>query len=333
MLPSLFATLLTGLVCLPDPPASQQGPGTASVAPPARTVGDHATPVFRLGFSAKGSNVFTATSEGEVKLWDVASGELIGEYRSDLEIPLFDLKVSRDEKRVAVLYLGPTIRFLDAKTAAYDKSKMYLKSTGVVVAGAVEWDVKGDYVYTTSPQGAVQRVPRAAKGGFEELDIDVKAVGAFALDKSGKRLAAGCDDGTIRIIKTYTHSLERTLEGHERAVACLAFHPKGTEIASGSRDKNVMIWKPTSSKGSRTLSGHKGRVRCVAYHPKGRFLASGDSGGVVKLWDLKEDQCVLTIDPTEKGDIHALEFSPDGDTLASGGLGMAVTLWDVSDLF
>lgn len=65
-----------------------------------------------------------------------------------------------------------------------------------------------------------------------------------AFGPKGRMVAAGADDGVIRLVNTSV-AQQVLLKGHTDAVLCVAYDPKGEYLASSSADGTVRIWDIT----------------------------------------------------------------------------------------
>lgn len=67
-------------------------------------------------------------------------------------------------------------------------------------------------------------------------------VTALAFNGDGRRLAAGCDDGAVRLYQGESGTPWFTLRAHRDAVQALATSQKGDMLASGAADGEIIIW-------------------------------------------------------------------------------------------
>jgi WD40 repeat protein len=72
------------------------------------------------------------------------------------------------------------------------------------------------------------------------------------------------------------------------------------------------------------------RARCVRFSPDESIVAVGGSDGIVRIFDASTRTLVGTL-TGPGGEIYALAFSPDGSTLAAGASSRAIRCWAVGD--
>jgi sugar lactone lactonase YvrE len=143
---------------------------------------------------------------------------------------------------------------------------------------------------------------------------------SFTFSNDGSRLAAACQDGTIRVYEVWTgKELARIRPGHTNTVTAIAFSPDGKLIALPAADGMVRVWDLAVGRERRkwALKGQGGLAdpgRVVAFSPDGELLALG-AAERLRLWDLTTGNEVCQF-PPESGGAAALIFSADGRTLA-----------------
>ena len=225
--------------------------------------------------------------DGTVRLWDVGRS---GEATAVLEGRDWD---------VAALAALPDGRYL-----AVGVSKDYRQvSTGAIVV----WDI------------SIVPPTRCAT-----IDCSSGVLALVVL--RGGRLAAGCDDGGVRVVEVGdgAGAVVTTLEGHTSLVRALAVLSDGT-VASGSWDRTVRLWDVGTRRCVAMLVGHTESVNALAVLSDGR-LASGSDDKSVRLWDVVARACVGVLEG-HTGWVWALAALPDG-RLASGSADKAIRVWD-----
>lgn len=147
------------------------------------------------------------------------------------------------------------------------------------------------------------------------LDGHKGAVTVAAFPSSGKLVATGGADKSVRLWETTTGKNLRTLEGHKAAVTAVAVTPDG-KVASGSADKTALIW-PAKSDTPISLDGHTKTVTALAWTRDGGTLATGGADTNVILWTAAGKK--LRTMPDNPAEVRALAWSPMGDRLAVAG--------------
>jgi WD40 repeat protein len=114
-----------------------------------------------------------------------------------------------------------------------------------------------------------------------------------SFDPTGRTLASGSADQTVKLWESSSGKLLRTLEGHQHRVSSVSFDPTGRTLASGSADQTVKLWESSSGKLLATLAGHLGPVESVSFAAKGRYLVAAGPAGRLQFWDLDSLQTFL----------------------------------------
>jgi len=109
-------------------------------------------------------------------------------------------------------------------------------------------------------------------------------LGAIALSRDGRILAAGASDGSIFLLDLRNGNSLQHLAGSPESISALAFSPDGKLLACGRRfdfprkqgqDNPIQLWDLATGKELRRLKGHKDTVLAFTFSPDGKTLASG----------------------------------------------------------
>ncbi|MGB7795211.1 MAG: helix-turn-helix domain-containing protein [Pseudonocardiaceae bacterium] len=213
-----------------------------------------------------------------------------------------------------------------------------LRSTDVSLAAQL--DLTAHRMRPTSQNLYTALITDADTALSTPLEGHQNAVRAVAF--SGRILASGSDDGTVRLWNvadpTHPTPVGLPLAGYHGTVLTLAFSPDGRTLADGGDDHPIRLWNvadpahPTPV--GPPLIGHIRDVNAVVFSPDGRILASSSDDHTIRLWNVADPAHPTPVGPPLSGSNHhvnTVAFSPDGRTLASGGNDQAVRLWNVTD--
>jgi RNA polymerase sigma factor (sigma-70 family) len=278
-----------------------------------------------------------------IKLWDATTGKLKRSLGEEKDTYIAAIAFSADGKTAAVstskhvltkqpnnpIRCETEVRVMDAETWAL---KHKVKTDGFASALAFSRDGMCLALGGNRNHIAFVRLWDVQKqkmmGGTEGGGYRVHCL-AFSI--GGKQLAAGDENGKVRVFDGQTGAARPDFEGHgplrsggEQCVTGVGFSPDGKTLVSGSVDKTLKLWDVEAGKLVRTLEGNKGPVTALAFSPDGEHFAT--AGGVtvndqwkveVILWDAKTGK-PKKLFPEQTKPVSWLAFSPDGRTLAIG---------------
>uniref|UniRef100_A0A8D3AAR5 Notchless protein homolog 1 n=1 Tax=Scophthalmus maximus TaxID=52904 RepID=A0A8D3AAR5_SCOMX len=156
---------------------------------------------------------------------------------------------------------------------------------------------------------AVFRV-RAVARCTSTLQGHTEAVISTAFSPTGKYLASGSGDTTVRFWDLTTETPHHTARGHTHWVLSIAWSPDGKKLASGcknilksslnpecrylassSKDGAIRIWDTVLGRCEKILTGHIQSVTCVKWGGDG-LLYTSSQDRTVKVWRAKDGvQC------------------------------------------
>uniref|UniRef100_A0A3Q3N111 Notchless protein homolog 1 n=1 Tax=Mastacembelus armatus TaxID=205130 RepID=A0A3Q3N111_9TELE len=143
---------------------------------------------------------------------------------------------------------------------------------------------------------AVFRV-RAVARCTSTLQGHTEAVISVAFSPTGKYLASGSGDTTVRFWDLTTETPHHTARGHSHWVLSIAWSPDGKKLASGCKNSQICLWDPVKgTQMGKTLTGHTKWITWLCWeplhlNPECRYLASSSKDGSVRIWDTVLGRC------------------------------------------
>jgi eukaryotic-like serine/threonine-protein kinase len=305
-----------------------------------RTLIGHVGPVTGVAFSPDGKRLASASADGSIRIWDVATGQepydpLLGHVDRVTAVafsPDGKLLASAGADRTLGLWNVETGRMLrlwpghagwvyhvafspDGKTLASASADMAIKL----------WDVDD-----VSDRRAEKRQPPEPIRERARLNGHAKQVTAVAFSRDGKKLASTSADRTVCLWDLETNMQIRHAEGHLGWVYGVAFGKDGKSLATCSYDETIRIWNAETGQERHKLTGHSGQVRGLAVSPDGTKLASASFDQTVRIWDAESGDQLLCLKGHE-GNVNSVAFHPDGQRIATGGEDGTVKIWDTAE--
>ncbi|MXW83535.1 MAG: T9SS type A sorting domain-containing protein [Rhodothermaceae bacterium] len=214
------------------------------------TFGGHDSQVFAVDFQPPhGAMVVSGANFGDIKLWDVATGQNVATSEfGDGLFAVWDLQFSPDGTRIA----------------AVGSQQVKVWETANLATGQ-----------------EIITLEDANQGTFEGPE-SVR----WSRDKT--MLAAGYDEGKIRLWDVASESLVSTLEGHGDEINSLDFLHTGKVLISGSDDETVRLWDLDTESLIVTIEPTVPFTDCnvssVRFSPDGSRFATADCFDRIALW-------------------------------------------------
>jgi len=293
--------------------------------------------VFALCYSPDGKTLATGSSanaatvtEGELKLWDPATGRL--KSSTSQQFGFSSVAFSPDGKLLATGNSDSTVRLWDANNLTPRQTLQ--GHTGYV--SSVAFAPNGQTLASGSWDKTVQLWDLATAKSRGVLPIHTEPIHALAFSSDGHTLASG-GDTQVRLWDTDSDSGRPPLPAGMAPAWSLAFAP-GTNTLAGSDGATVKFWNTGKGELEGQIESRARYVNSIAYSPDGKLLASaGNLGDTIQIWNTQSGALKQTL-TGHRGRIATLAFAPNGKLLASAGdkeqagdNQSEVTLWNIAD--
>ena len=292
-----------------------------------------ALPKIKIAISPDQQILASGGVDGEIILWDLATGYPKREPLPARAGPINDLEFSRDGHTLVSanndgavilwaidLQLGELLPQLDQRIwslafnpAAIDQPRLI---SGNEDGTIILWDITSG-----------QSIGQYTRGHTDHVN-------SVAVDPSGKIFASGSDDNTVRLWDvnvTTSKLLTDPLTKHTNSVLGVAFSPDGQILASVSRDDTIILWDMSTFQPiGEPLTGHTDDVLEAAFSHDGKILASASWDGSIILWDVQTQKAIGMPLIGHQGAVVSVAASPVEPILVSAGRDGSIILWDIS---
>lgn len=282
----------------------------------------HQHAVRAATFSPDGSLIVTAAADGEVAVWEAASGGNITRlsgHKGEFGATRWRITFSNDGSRL----LTSTQR-----TA--------------VVWDTLGWTAIGENLCEASAMSSDGELwALASRNGLEVRRIDdgsvvfgpwpMLAVRGIHFSPDNQTLAVATGFGSARLWNLSTglpvgselrHETTQTIDSSEMS-------PDGRLFATGSWDDSARLWQTADGSPVGEFLQHSEDIRQLCFSPDSRLLATASYDGCVRIWNTDTSQAAIP--PLQHGcPVLAIAFSSDGRFLGSGGMNGVISIWEIA---
>jgi WD40 repeat protein len=282
--------------------------------------------VSTYALSADGKTLAAGCSDGSVRLWNLVEGTTLERPLTGHANDIWALALSADGSRLAAGHQDGVIRIWELTSHSVGRTLEVARND----------------------QGPFLFIPRSAKMATADRDgIHIRnhdgrslnrlpdssfSVMSLAVDPNGRRLAAGGEDGRIRVWDLRSGKLAfPLLAGHSGKVFAVAFGTDETRLASGDSRGSMALWELNEPQRGRMVTFRikdekPPSIWKVACDPSGERCFGATSAGTL-VWARTSEG------PAFAGFADGLDmaFSSDAKLLAAQDYDEAVRLWHVDE--
>lgn len=263
--------------------------------------GGDGRPVTASAVSPDRRMLLTGHRDGNAQLWDIASGQAIGEPIRHSDV-VWAAVFSADGKKIVTGCADRTARQWDTASGK-PISKPFLHRSAV---RSVAISPDGATVFTGASDGSGEFWD-AATGQPRGVSVPHRTgVLGAAFSPDGKTIVTGAEDGTAQIWNVASGEALGLPLRHEHAVCCVAFSPDGTMILTGTADRkgatsgaeSAQLWDRATGQPLGQPLPHKTKISCVGFGKDSNTAWTVDAGNLSKDWDVSALQPIgVAVEP------------------------------------
>ncbi len=284
----------------------------------------HQARVFAVAFSPDGGMLASASLDGTLALWDVASGKLF--WTASEKSLVSSISFHPDGQHLASSGSDGMIRIWNV----LDGTCLRVLEAHEDLILDIVWSPDGQLLASGGIDAAIKLWEIQQGTHLHTLRGHTSAVNKLGFTPDGRVLASASIDQTVKLWDVETATCRVTLKGHTASVEAIAWSPDGSLLASAGIDAAIRLWDPEQQEVRYLFQGHTDAVRALAFAPNGKTLLSGGFDRTLRVWDIVSGDC-LRILQGYAAIYFAVAWSPDGKEVLSGGNDASVRQWRVAD--
>jgi WD40 repeat protein len=289
----------------------------------------HSRQVSSVAFSPDGKTVLTGSYDGDVRLWDAQSGQLIRFFNAYTKV-VYDVAFSLDGKNILTASGDSMARLWNALAPANEAAKIRTLIGHTDRVTTVAFSPDGSLLLTGSFDRTV-RLWDATTGVVKHVfkpDTDAVLNVSFAPDGKSILLAGWGNSVQQYDIGTGQLNLQFSLKNW---IMLAEYSPDGRYIVTSSNGESDLtkrgprLWDAKSGQPIHDFIGF-GEVEAAAFSSNSKWLATGDSLGMARVWNVETGELLHTFS-ADFARLSSVAISPDGKYLLSGSWDSSAWLW------
>eukprot|EP01129_Flabellula_baltica_P000294 TRINITY_DN10326_c0_g1_i1.p1 TRINITY_DN10326_c0_g1~~TRINITY_DN10326_c0_g1_i1.p1 ORF type:complete len:414 (-),score=74.19 TRINITY_DN10326_c0_g1_i1:13-1254(-) len=257
----------------------------------------HSRPISSLCWSNDGLYLISSSLDWTVKVWDIATLDIVMRYTFDSMVLNIDLHPSGEVfiaecwmEQPVVVRVRDGLRFV-VPGAVNNDCNVNPQSNSIA-----RFNYEGDKIYVGNYQGEVS-IYKFSIGdtlSFEEIDSftvnekDTPAIKGMAFSRDGLQFLVNCTDRFIRVYNCddnfNVYSLHEPVDRRHWNVAKFG---RDDFIYSGSGEKaehKIYIWNRHDGQLFKILEGPTENILDITWHPRHPIIASCSTYGYIYIW-------------------------------------------------
>lgn len=284
---------------------------------------NHDTPILQAMFNRAGDRVLTVADDRTVRVWDVATGQLVGN-------PM------KHDYRITTAIFSPDGKFVATASDRY--ARVWDAETGVSVGqpmahdrqvNTVSFRKDGQVLLTASDDGTA-RLWNAADGKQVGASMQHdRAVRMASFSSDGKKVLTASADKTAKLWDGSTGKFLGTTLTHKGELRSAVFSPDGRMVATASDDRTARVWLTDSGEALTPELRHDAVVNAVAFSGDQKYVVTVSDDKTARVWTA--DGGRPAAEPLRHdAEVKAVSFSSNGYFLVTVSKSNAAMVWDTA---
>ena len=265
-------------------------------------------------FSSDSRLVAVATENGEVKVFDTHTGDIVHLFKSNGAIDELHFRPHHNQLAIANLN-SPVVQVWDLDSNQQPTVTGEFEQ-GTANITALGWTADGQFLAIGDNSGELNIWDMTSNSVWYELTGHVSRISDLRFSNNGDILVSSSWDGTSRVWDV--NRGVQVLESHSNRLATTSFNDDDEKLALRSEIEPPGIWEINAQSPLFVLPRPNNRKerRNISFHPGVEQLCACGAYDHVELWDVANRKLLMRL-PTLR--IRATQFSNDGKWLMYSG--------------
>lgn len=282
----------------------------------------HDGAVTNAVYSADGTRILTASTDGTARIWDSTTGELLQIF-SGHDGAVTSANFSRDGKYVVTAGEDRTIRLWDIRSG--DHLVTFRGHTNWIFS--VSYSPDGRKIVSASADGTVRAWDISSNKPIITIPIHGGWAMSAVFSADSDKVIVGIQDGTVAVYNLYGGIL-RSFNPHNGMINDIALSRDGTRILTATVDNSARMWDFRTGEIRTAFYGHEGWVNSVAFSSDGSMVVTAAQDKSARIWDARTGKLIAVLSGHDRRLLRA-SFSPDGLRVVTASADGTAKIWPV----
>jgi WD40 repeat protein len=284
----------------------------------------HGPAVTSLALTADGAFALSGNIYGSLHIWDVRAGECVRAFRSHIG-PV--KSVAMDANGRVALSGGQDGTLRMWPIAELRHLPAALPAAGGTVPLCSEGSDQVSSAQVRSERIALSAI--AAGRHLKRLICVDNRVSAVALSADGRLLAAGMDDGRVRLLDSVGRTPVDILESRPTPVTALKLNVASRLLLAAHADESLCVLSLLTGALQKTFHA-AGEICCCGMSAAGELILSHAVGQRPRIWDVRTGACLRSLGGTDVEPVNSCLTADGRQALISFRDG-SLSVWNTAD--
>ena len=272
-------------------------------------------------FKTDGTLVTTTNINGQVRIWNVDSGELLTTLEGSIN-PTSPVVFSGDGQLIATSSNEGNIQIWDVESNKY---LTYLENNSAINSMAFSPDA--NFLATVDLTGNAKLWNINTGASIGNLNAYPNDATFVDFSPDGKFIITAGNDNIARLWNVPTLRLATRFEHDNIEIVSINFSPEGKRIVTVSSQGMVRNWDITTGQLISSFTSKVNNITLAKLSPDGNLIAVAGSDGIVRFWNIETGKFLYLIRHNDTEPILDISFGLNKDQILTVNSNGTLYVW------